>query len=60
VDGSIGPDQTLDLQFSVNVITISGQLTNTVTLNDNTGIIIERSAILRLLPWRLFLPLIVK
>ena len=58
--GLIGPDQALDLQFSVSVITITGQVTNTVTLNDSTGIVIRRSAILRLLPWRLFLPLILR
>ncbi len=58
--GSIGPDQTRDLQFNVDVITLTSRLTNTVTVDDNTGIIFERSAILRLLPWRLFLPLILK
>ncbi len=57
--GPIAPVQTIKLQFSVQVIAVSGQITNTVTIDDGAGAVIRRSARL-VLPYGLFLPLIVK
>jgi hypothetical protein len=47
------------LQFRVQAVTVGGQITNTVTIDDGMGTLIERSARLAL-PYGSFLPVILK
>ena len=57
--GPIGPDQTIEVQFKTQAVAFNHTVTNTVSINDGAGQIIQRAARLDL-PHGLFLPVILK